>query len=318
MTLNLGLSGFAWTANDVGGFGGGPSADLLTRWFQVATFMPIFRDHATKGSPPQEPWVDGPDHQALRRAAVEERYRLFPYFYALAEETHRTGAPMARPIFYDHPEILAGGCDAGNGFALGRSLIVALPAFNETPAPYDACLPAGRWFDYWTDREAQRTVRDEGIFGRKEVVRVTPMRERPPVFVRAGTILPRQPLVQSLSDTPQGPLELHVWPGADCTATLYDDDGKAAPDARGAFQRRRLTCGATPDGAGTQVTIGRAEGRHRPWWREMRVVIHGWDAPQAAARLDGRALATAVDPATRQVSATLGAADGPQTIVFTR
>jgi alpha-glucosidase len=78
--LNLGLSGFAYSAADVSGFAGGPSPDLLTRWFEIGAFYPIFRDHSAKGTPRVEPWVDGPQHLAIRRRFVEERYRLLPIF----------------------------------------------------------------------------------------------------------------------------------------------------------------------------------------------------------------------------------------------
>jgi alpha-glucosidase len=309
MTLNLGLSGFAWTANDVGGFGGGPSPDLLTRWFQVATFMPIFRDHATKGSPPQEPWVHGPEQEAIRRAYVEERYRLFPYFYALAEETHRTGAPMMRPLFYDHPEMVNAPCDTGASFALGRSLVIAGNAFGESPAPYDACLPKGRWFDYWTDAEATTTVRDNGPFGKQDVVRLTPRADTLPVFVREGTILPKQPLVQSLSDAPVGPLDLHVWPGPDCTTTLYDDDGKADPDRRRAYRRQAVSCTGAMGGNQVTLAFAAAQGAYRPWWRAMRVTIHGWPATSASRGT--------VDPAKHTVTLTLPASIKPSRIVIT-
>jgi alpha-glucosidase len=251
---------------------------------------------------------------ALRRTAVEERYRLFPYFYSLAEETHRTGAPMMRPLFYDHPEMLTDKCDAGSSFALGRSLAIAMPSFGESPAPFNACLPAGRWFDYWTDAEVRRTVQEDAVFGNKEVIRVTPQRDHPAVFVRAGTILPRQAVVQSLSETPAGPLELHVWPGPDCTATLYDDDGRAAPDRRGAYQRRALTCAATPDGA--QVTVGAAEGRYTPWWRQLRIVVHGWAGDTATAAVGGRSRRATVDVTKRLAMVELNANPREQVIRF--
>ena len=50
-----------------------------------------------------EPWVDGPEHLAIRRRFIEERYRLMPYFYALADQNARTGDPLMRPLFYDYP-----------------------------------------------------------------------------------------------------------------------------------------------------------------------------------------------------------------------
>jgi alpha-glucosidase len=68
---------------------------------------PIFRDHYQKGKPPQELWVHGPAQQAIRRHYVEERYRLMPYIYALADENSRTGIPLMRPVVLEFPEVLA-------------------------------------------------------------------------------------------------------------------------------------------------------------------------------------------------------------------
>src|SRR5690606_33200192 len=101
-TLNLGLSGFGYTATDVGGFTGGASPELMTRWFQLAAFMPLFRNHSATDAPRAEPWVDGERHTAIRRRFIEERYRLLPYIYALADENARTGAPLMRPLFYEY------------------------------------------------------------------------------------------------------------------------------------------------------------------------------------------------------------------------
>ena len=146
--INLGLSGFAWSGADVGGFAGGPSADLLTCWFQIGAFYPVFRNHSASGAPRAEPWVDGPEHLAIRRRFVEERYRLLPYLYALADLNARTGDPIVPPVFYDYPDAIAASCDQSWSFTLGRALLVAPPPSPESPAAYDACLPAGGWFDY--------------------------------------------------------------------------------------------------------------------------------------------------------------------------
>ena len=77
--LNLGLSGHAWSAADVGGFIGGASPELMTRWYEIAAFTPVFRSHASNSAPRAEPWVDGPEHLAIRKRFIEERYRLLPY-----------------------------------------------------------------------------------------------------------------------------------------------------------------------------------------------------------------------------------------------
>ena len=57
MLLNLGLSGYALVGDDIGGFRGSPTPELLTRWLELGAFNPIFRDHTEKGTLDQEPWV---------------------------------------------------------------------------------------------------------------------------------------------------------------------------------------------------------------------------------------------------------------------
>jgi alpha-glucosidase len=218
--INLGLSGFSYAGADIGGFTGGPSPELMTRWFEVGAFTPIFRDHSEKDKPRAEPWVDGPAQLAIRRRFVEERYRLMPYLYALADLNARTGDPLMRPVFYDYPVAARASCDQSMTFTLGKALLIAPPPKMESPQSYDVCLPAGGWYDYWTGHAVAGTMSpDRGGDGATHISE-TPRLERLPVFVRAGTILPRQPLVQSTSEKPVGPLYLDVYPGDDCSGTI--------------------------------------------------------------------------------------------------
>jgi alpha-glucosidase len=258
--INLGLSGFAYSGSDVGGFTGGPSADLLTRWFEIAAFTPIFRDHSAKDTPRAEPWVDGQRHLDIRRHYVAERYKLLPYIYALAEQNSRTGDPLMRPVFYDYPDALGSDCDQSMSFTLGRDLLVFGPPKPESPAPFDICLPPGGWYDYWT-----------GLPVAKRKFSEAPRLESLPVFIRAGTILPRQPLVQSSAETPKGALKLDVYPGDDCRGELYFDDGVTIG---GASLRQEFSCRMTP--AGLVLHFGARSGAYRPWWKEIAVTVHGW------------------------------------------
>jgi alpha-glucosidase len=147
---NLGLSGFTYSGCDVGGFVGGASPDLLTRWYEVAAFTPVFRNHSAHDAPRMEPWVDGPEHLATRRRFIEERYRLMPYLYALADLNSRTGDPIMRPVFYDYPDALKNDCDKAMSWTVGASLMVAGAPKMESPHPYSDCLPAGGWSHSWT------------------------------------------------------------------------------------------------------------------------------------------------------------------------
>lgn len=287
--LSLGLSGFAWNGADVGGFTGGPPPELLTRWFQYATFAPIFRDHSQKDVARAEPWVHGEEHLAMRRAAVEQRYRLMPYFYAVAAATERDGDPFARPLFYDWPEALAFPCDASMQYSVGGRLLVAGAPKPEQLVDYQVCLPAGDWFDLATGARVEAVV---GEGARHSMVTITPRLDSLPVYVRAGTILPMQPLVQSTRERPQGPIELHIYPGAGCSGELYDDDGHSLAYRRGTMLRQQLRC-TMRDGRLESLSFAPREGTHPAWWTEMRVIVHG--GGRYRARLGRRLLAVQHD-----------------------
>jgi alpha-glucosidase len=291
MQLNLGVSGFAWSGADVGGFSGSPSPDLLTKWIEIGAFTPLFRDHAVKDSRPREPWVDGPAQTDIRRRYIEERYRLMPYLYALADETARTGLPVMRPMMLEFPTQPDQGSLAA--FMLGPDLLVAPPAAGEALDRFDVTLPGRGWFDYWSGKRVAETGADETQAG-VEVVHETPSLARLPVFVRPGSILPRQPLVQSLAETPQGALELRIYPGPDCKGELYWDDGHSMRRDDAAVLRQTIRCEKTAQGL--KVIFEARRGGYRPWWNEMHLSVYGWLSPAATAHLDGKPVATTYDP----------------------
>jgi alpha-glucosidase len=269
--LNLGLSGVAWSGADIPGFIGGASPELATRWYEIAAFTPIYRGHAANDAPRAEPWVDGPEHLAIRRRYIGERYRLMPYLYAVAEQNSRTGDPFMRPVFYDYPDLSKAPCDQSMAFTVGRDLLVAPSPKPESTHSYNACMPGPGWFDYWSGLPVSGERKPHVPF---EVVREAPLLERLPVFVRAGAIIPRQPLTQSTSETPKGPLELHVYPGQDCSGQLYWDDGVSI---RGASLRQTVRCTLGKDGI--MLHFDKREGSFRPWWKQIAVTVHGWSGP---------------------------------------
>ncbi|MEO0595248.1 MAG: TIM-barrel domain-containing protein, partial [Chloroflexota bacterium] len=55
-TLQMGMSGLAFTGSDVGGFMGDTTGELLTRWMQAGAYMPFFRNHCAVDAINQEPW----------------------------------------------------------------------------------------------------------------------------------------------------------------------------------------------------------------------------------------------------------------------
>ncbi len=283
--LNLGLSGFAMAGADVGGFAGSPQPELLTRWLEVAAFQPIDRDHTSMGTNPQEPWENGtPEDLNLRRKYIEERYRLMPYLYSTAEEMSRTGLPIVRPLFLEFPNGSANGqpldlSDSGS-FLLGPDLLIAQSPFPDEVDDYSVALPPVGWYDYWTgarvDGSTGRTAIDNTQVKQPEVHLHSSAKELP-VFVRAGAIVPEQPLVQSTEVKPEGPLTLGVYPpaagGSECSGTVYLDDGVSYDFRNGNYLRESFSCEATAEGI--TVKVAQREGTFAPWWKQLSVEVYG-------------------------------------------
>ena len=298
--VNLGLSGFAMAGADVGGFAGSPQPELLTRWLEVAAFHPIDRDHTATGTNPQEPWENGSQEDVdLRRRYIEERYHLLPYLYTTAEEMSRTGLPIMRPLFLNFPSPTADGSPIdlanGNVFMVGSDLLVAQSPYPDELDNYSVALPPVGWYDYWTGDLV------EGVSGRKAIdnTRVAQLElqihrslDTLPVFVRAGAIVPEQPLVQSTDEKPQGPLTLRVYPptqaGQECGGSLYLDDGETYAFQKGDFLRVAFSCHSTAQGL--TVVVEPHRGSFDPWWKLLSVEVYGAARPAtgASAALDGQ------------------------------
>jgi len=270
--MNLGLSGYSFVGDDIGGFAGSPTPELLTRWMELGAFNPIYRNHGTKGSRDREPWVDGPEHEAIRKRYIEARYQLLPYIYTAIEETSRTGIPLMRPMFLEFPSDKRFET-TDTEFMFGPDLFVA-PKVDEKFEPYEITLPAGTWYDFWTGREASSTKT------------LNPALDMLPVFVRAGAIIPEQPVVQNTGEAPQGPLQISVYPGPDCHGSLYQDDGNTMAYARGAFLRMDFTCQTQADSLAFKFSTTHAN--YKPWWNSMRVVFLGYENAPRELSLNGQ------------------------------
>ena len=106
-----------------------------------------------------------------------------------------------------------------------------------------------------------------------------------PVYVRDGSIIPIQPLIQNTDETPKGPLELHVYPGPQCSGSIYLDDGHTFRYQQGEYLRQTLTCQS--DGNSVSVTFGARQGSYAPWWKFFEVVIYDWPSAHAEAKVSG-------------------------------
>ncbi len=95
--------------------------------------------------------------------------------------------------------------------------------------------------------------------------------------------MPRQPLVQNTGETPNGPLELRVYPGPDCKGSLYQDDGHSLNYENGEFLRVNYSCQAGATAIKVFSTI--EKDGYKPWWSAVELTIYGVDKAPASVRV---------------------------------
>jgi alpha-glucosidase len=209
--LNWQLSGMPYTGQDIGGFQSTPTPELYARWIEEGVFTPIMRSHGTFDSP-RWPWAFGDNDLAAITKAIDLRYRLIPYIYTFASINATTGAPIMRPLFFEFPNDPMT-YNLGDEWLLGDRLLAA-PVLAQGGAR-TVYLPAGAWYDFNTGA---------AVSGGQSL-QLQPPLDTIPAYVRAGSIIPLGPVLQYTGAGPEDPLEVRVYPGANASFKLYEDDG---------------------------------------------------------------------------------------------
>jgi alpha-D-xyloside xylohydrolase len=200
--------------------------ELYTRWFEYASFCPIFRAHGSRRY--NEVWSYGKAAEPILIKYLKLRYQLLPYIYSLGYRTHQTGAPYMRALFMDFPDDpkVAGLTDE---YMFGPAFLVA-PVTEQGATRRTVYLPAGTdWYNYWTN---------ERVPGGQTIEVDAPI-DTLPLFVRAGSIVPLGEPIESTSQA-QKIAKVRVYPGADADFTLYQDDGKTYAYEKGDYSSTRL------------------------------------------------------------------------------
>ncbi len=281
LTLNMGLSGIAFTGPDTGGFDGAPTPELLIRWNQMSVFTPFFRNHTAKGTANQEPWAFGPQCEQISREMIELRYRLLPYLYTAFWQCAQSGLPMARPLFLpfqDDPH----SAEIDDQFMFGDALLVS-PVCEPGARTRRAYIPAGHWFDFWTN----------ALTAGPQIAQLDAPLERIPLLVRAGSVIPAWPLMQYSDEHPVDALTLHAYPGT-AKSWLYEDDGHTWAFREGACRLTRFVCALDGRPAAPrafklrrEVTPPRGPLGGLPDYTRLRVELHGVARPPAHIHIDG-------------------------------
>ena len=243
--LNLSVSGIPYWTTDIGGFVEANPDDpryreLYIRWFQFGTFCPIFRAHGTRTTNQNEIWSYGPDAQKILTAYDQLRYRLMPYIYSLAWKTTSEGYTILRPLVMDFRADTRAQ-NVADQFLFGPAILVN-PVTEPGATSRRLYLPDSTWYDFWTG---------SATLGPRSIDSPSPI-DRLPLFIRAGSILPLGPDIEYATEKPADPIEIRVYPGANGSFTLYEDENDNYNYEKGAHASIPLTW----DESAQTLTIG--------------------------------------------------------------
>ncbi len=268
MGAGFGLSGQPFVGADVGGFQGDTQPELFLRWMQYGALTPFFRNHTEIGTVDQYAWTFGDTVEDLVRAAISLRYRLLPYLYGAFLTAGETGAPVQRPLVYDHQD---DGTvrDVDDEYLLGRDLLVA-PVTEPGATARQVYLPDGDWYDWRTD---------EAYGGRRFLVAPTPM-DAIPLYARAGAVVPMWPTAPaSTAGHHPAEVELHLFvPLRDSTvrSTLQEDDGLTFAAQDGACVRTTFVVQRSGDQLSLRAGVA-GDGYPEHARERFVLVVHGAD-----------------------------------------
>lgn len=246
--INFSLSASPYWGTDIGGFWPTPelTGELYLRWFQFMSFAPLFRSHGRvwhlrlpwgwssgeagppelmegmkgTGLPPSGELMN-PEVENICRQYLNLRYQLLPYNYTLAREAFDTGLPLIRALWVHYPGD-SRALEISDEYLWGRDFLIA-PVVEKGATVRRVYLPSGLWYDFWSNTR---------VMGGQIIARYVDLSTMP-VYVRAGAIIPLGPVIQYTEQKVQAPLTIMIYPGADGSYRLYQDDGLSLDYQRG-------------------------------------------------------------------------------------
>jgi alpha-glucosidase (family GH31 glycosyl hydrolase) len=144
----------------------------------------------------------------------------------------------------------------GNQYLWGKDMLIA-PVFEKGATARKLYLPDGYWYDWWTN---------ELIKGGKFISRPVDLSIMP-IYVRAGGIIPIDPVRQFTGEVVTEPTTIRIYRGADGEFELYNDDGISLKYLQGKAtitrfiwneKRSRLTIEPVSDNYAADIPSGRS------------------------------------------------------------
>ena len=260
MLNSLGISGIAFTGNDIAGFLGDASSNLYARWLTIGVFTPLFRGHTILNSKNAEPWCFGEKVENIAKNYIKLRYMLLPYIYSTFYECSKTGIPIVRTLAIDYPDDnKIFDLNYQNQYLFGEYFLISpVSSMREISKIY---LPIGDWYDFYTDSIHK---------GKTEVYYETPI-NKIPIFIKSGAIIPMQNEVGYNSSYISKKLSFHVYKSNSHEKFLYyEDDGISYSNERSNFYIRSI------ENSKNTIIFGVPRGEYISKYKKFEIIFHGF------------------------------------------
>ncbi len=259
---SLGLSGVTFAGMDIGGFSGNPTQSLYTRWMEIGAFLPMYRAHTSYGTNREEPWDFGEISEDIARRYIGFRYQLLPYIYSNFYESSQDGLPVARSLAIDYSnDSTIYEADYQQEYLFGPSILVA--PTKSTEALTKVYLPKGQWYDLFNDKP---------YAGNQSIVAESGLNQLP-LYVKAGSIIPMQKLVESTAYSSGDTLFVHLYAGTEKNQyQYYEDDGTTYHYQNGTFYKRMIQY----DPQNATLAFDKKEGSFATKFHVITLVLHGF------------------------------------------
>ncbi len=296
-TASAANAAYGWWSHDIGGhMRGMEDPELYVRWVQFGVLSPLFRLHCAKDMfIDRHPWHGDAEVLKLTREAMQFRHALIPYLYSMARRNQQQGLPPITPLYFDWPAE-GSAYTAANQYMFGTQLMAAPVTTPITPeigkAKAGLWFPPGDWFEFFSGIHHEGNRWEINFFDLKDV----------PLYAKAGSIIPMQAETTLNGAANPAKIDLHVFPGADGTFTLYEDDGTTQDYLEKGGATTCFTSHQTESSLSVTVSPVDGEILHIPAERTYRILFRGVSCPEKmSVWLDGRPfeIKFTYDPGTR-------------------
>jgi len=173
---------------------------------------------------------------------------------------YATGMPLMRALvleYQDDPNVY----NITDQYLLGSSMMVC-PVTQKGAATRVVYLPEGGWVDYWTGKRYE---------GKQYLNVLTPL-DKMPLFIKAGSIIPTQPVVQYTGEKTIDTLTLDIYSGGDGVCRLYEDDGRSLLYQQGQFSITNISSKSKPGEISIQLQS--PNGKYRSTLKGYQLKVH--------------------------------------------